>query len=81
MVWFRDSHPEDDKQRVKAELSTRVYSATRTTLDPEIYLVGWTTIKIEGTGEKTHVIAIFNLSKTRITHYIRAPIFGDGGRK
>ena len=30
VVWFRDSHPEDNKQRVEAKLSTRVHAATGT---------------------------------------------------
>ena len=58
VVWFVDSHPEDDKQRVKAELSNRVQEATGELVDPESYRVGWTTIKIEGAGEATHAIAI-----------------------
>ena len=49
-VWFRISHPEDNRQRVKAELSTRVQTATGGKLmDPTTYQVGWTTINLEGT--------------------------------
>ena len=57
---------------MKAELSTRAYAATGITVDPEIYLVGWTTIKIEGTGEATHTIVI--LSKLEL-HITLGPLF------
>ena len=57
---------------MKAELSTRVQAATGTTVDPEIYRVGWTTIKIEGTGEVTHAIAI--LAKPEL-HSTLEPLF------
>ena len=72
VVWFRDSHPEDDKQRVEAELGTRVHAASGITVDPEIYQVGWTTIKIKGTGEVTHTIVI--LAKPEL-HITLGPLF------
>ena len=48
-VWFRISHQEDNRQRVKAEMSTRVQTATGKLMDPTTYQVGWTTINLEGT--------------------------------
>ena len=67
VVWFKDSYPGDDKQRAKAELSTRVYEATRITVNPESYRVGWTTIKEKGTGETTHTITILARSELHST--------------
>ena len=72
VVWFRDSHPEDNKQQVKAELITRVHISTFSSVYPETYQVGWTTIKIKGTCETTHAIAI--LAKPEL-HTTLGPLF------
>ena len=72
VVWFCNSHPDDNKQRVKAELSARVYGATWIMVEPDQYQVGWTTIKLDGTGERTHAIVI--LAKPEI-HATLEPLF------
>ena len=67
VVWFRNSYHEDHKQRVKAELSARVLMPTGILLEPDQYQVGWTTIVLEGTGERTHVIAVMVRSELHAT--------------
>ena len=49
-----------------------MYVATGTTVDPEIYRAGWTTIKIKGTGEATHATTI--LAKPEL-HISLGPLF------
>ena len=37
VVWFMNSHPHDNRQQVKAELSTRVQTATGKPVDPTTF--------------------------------------------
>ena len=66
VVWFCYSHPDDNKQQVKAELSARVHRAAGILVEPDQYQVGWTTIELDDTSKKTYAIAI--LAKPETSH-------------
>ena len=74
-MWFVNSHPHDDIQPVKAELSARLQGLIGRTIDPTSFRVSGTTIILKVTNKKTFTIAILAQPELHVT------IHGNSGRK